>query len=91
MRQNNRKFNNNYNKKRTERVPEEGLMVHVYNGDVTKALRRLKRKVEASGLLKDLHERKHYEKPSAKRRAAKKAATRRWQKKMAKRKEELGY
>jgi len=91
MRQNNRKFNNNYNKKRPERVPEEGLMVHVYNGDVNKAIRRLKRKVEASGLMKDLHERKAYEKPSEKRRRLKKAATRRWQKKMQKRKDELGY
>lgn len=70
---------------------DEGLSVTVINGDVNKAIRKLKRKVEACGVLKEIHERKAYEKPSAKRRRLKKAATRRFQKKMQKRKETLGY
>ena len=77
--------------KRAPRVPEEGLMVVVYDNDVNKAIRRLKRKVEACGLMKELHERKQYEKPSAKRRRLKKAAIRRYQKKMEKRKLDHGY
>jgi small subunit ribosomal protein S21 len=77
--------------KRPERKPEEGLMVHVYDNDVNKALRRLKRKIENSGIIKTIHEKKAYEKPSDKRRRLKKAAKRRWEKKMEKRKDQLGY
>lgn len=85
---NNRKSDN---RRREERPVEEGLMVNVYNNDVNKALRRLKRKVANSGVLKTLHEKKAYEKPSDKRRRLKKAAIRRSQKKLEKRKAELGY
>jgi small subunit ribosomal protein S21 len=81
----------NRNDKRQKYPQEEGLSVNVINGDVTKALRRLKRKVEAAGVIKELHERKAYEKPSAKRRRIKKANTRRTQKRLEKRKEQLGY
>jgi len=66
-------------------------MVNVYNNDVNKALRRLKRKVANAGVLKTLHEKKAYEKPSDKKRRLKKASIRRSQKALEKRKEELGY
>ncbi|MDP2168285.1 MAG: 30S ribosomal protein S21 [Thermodesulfovibrionales bacterium] len=36
------------------------------NGDIEKALKLLKRKMQKGGLLKDLKERRHYEKPSVK-------------------------
>jgi small subunit ribosomal protein S21 len=38
------------------------------NEPIEKALRRLKKKVEREGILKTLRTRKHYEKPSEKRR-----------------------
>lgn len=38
------------------------------NESLEKALRRFKRKIEKEGILKALRERKHYEKPSEKRR-----------------------
>ena len=86
------KHNNHKNNRRREDKPvEEGLMVNVYNNDVNKALRRLKRKVANAGVLKTLHEKKAYEKPSDKKRRLKKAAIRRTQKNLEKRKAELGY
>jgi len=38
------------------------------NESIEKALRRLKKKIEREGILKTLRARKHYEKPSEKRR-----------------------
>lgn len=38
------------------------------NEPLEKALRRLKKKVEREGILKAVRERKHYEKPSVRRR-----------------------
>lgn len=38
------------------------------NEPLEKALRRLKRKLDREGVMKELRERKHYEKPSEKRR-----------------------
>jgi small subunit ribosomal protein S21 len=49
--------------------------------DISKALRKLKKKVEAAGILKDLRDKQFYEKPSEKRRKAKKAGIARWKKK----------
>ena len=43
------------------------------NESLDKALRRLKRKVEREGVLKDLKTRKHYEKPSEKKRRKRKS------------------
>jgi small subunit ribosomal protein S21 len=66
-----------YNKKE----PEKGLYVTVINNDVNRALRKLKKKINNDGLLKELRERQHFEKPSAKRKKAKAAARKRWLKK----------
>ena len=91
MRKNWKNSNRKNDRKREQRPVEEGLMVNVYDNDVNKALRRLKRKVADAGILKTIHEKKAYEKPSDKRRRLKKAATRRTQLKLQKRKEQLGY
>jgi small subunit ribosomal protein S21 len=48
------------------------MHVIVKNNNVEKALRTLKRKIKKSGLLVDLKERQYYQKPSEKRREAKK-------------------
>ena len=67
-----------YNKppKRDDRI--KGLAVEVYNNDVNKALRKLKKKMQDDGILQDLRERQHYEKPSTKRAKAKAAGRARW-------------
>jgi len=43
------------------------LEVKVYDDDVEKALKVLKNKLAKSGLFKELRTRRHYEKPSVKR------------------------
>ena len=57
--------------------------VEVEDGKFEKALRTFKRKIEDSGLLMELRDRQHYVKPCIKRKLAKSAAKRRWQKKVA--------
>ena len=47
------------------------------NEPLDKALRRLKKKIEREGILKILKSRKHYEKPSEKRRRKMRAARKR--------------
>jgi len=67
-----------------KRDPERGMVVTVYNNDITKAVRKLKKKGNNEGILKEIREREHYEKPSLKRKKAKAAARKRWLKKAAK-------
>jgi small subunit ribosomal protein S21 len=72
--------NDRYNKPKQSQP--DGLAVSVRDGeDISRALRRLKKKVERAGILKELRDRQHYEKPSEKRRKAKKAGIARWKKK----------
>ncbi len=58
----------------------KGLSVTVQDGQVEKALRKFKKKVEESGKLEDLKENEFYTKPTTKRRMAKNKAVRRHQK-----------
>ena len=69
----------------------QGLTVEVRNGDVTKALRIFKKKVQEEGILQEYKERQHYEKPSAKRKKAKAAGRKRWLKLQEKQKVDRGY
>ena len=46
----------------------QGLQVEVYNNEVEKAMKILKRKVKDSNLFIDLREKEYYEKPSKVRR-----------------------
>lgn len=57
-----------------------GKKVIVKDGNVEKALKKLKKKVQESGLLVDLKNREQYDKPSVKRKISKSLAKRRWQK-----------
>lgn len=59
-----------------------GNTVIVQNDNVEKAMRKFKKKVLESGLLNELRERETYTKPTTKRKQAKAAARRRWQKKL---------
>ena len=60
-----------------------GLTVVVEDGKFEKALRQFKKKVEDAGLLKEVKDRQQYTKPTTKRKMAKNAAKKRWQKKLA--------
>lgn len=51
-----------------------GLRVTVRDNDVNSALRKLKHKTQDSGLLQELRDREHYEKPTTARKKAKSAA-----------------
>jgi len=58
-----------------------GTTIEVRNGDVTKALRILKKRLQADNTLQEARDRQFYTKPSEKRRLAKKAGVNRWKKK----------
>ena len=59
-----------------------GNTVTVTNDNVEKAMRKFKKKVLESGLLRELKERETYEKPTTTRKKKKAAAKNRWQKKL---------
>ena len=50
------------------------LEIPVVKGNINKALKLFKRKFKKTGILKDVRERKHYTKPSVKRKLAKEKA-----------------
>ena len=60
------------------------VYVEVRNGNLEKALRVLKKKVQKSGLVKELREREYYQKPSEIKREKKKEGIKNYKKKMKK-------
>ena len=74
-------YNRKFDSRRNEANFGDGLTVTVINGDVEKALRRLKKKVNNEGILQDYREKQFFVKPSEERRLAKKAGRKRWLKK----------
>ena len=50
------------------------MEVEVRKNDVNKAMRILKKKLEREGVMQELRQREHYEKPSDKKRRQKKAS-----------------
>jgi len=54
----------------------------IVDGDVNKALRKFKKKIEESGVLEAIKEKMYYEKPTTRRKKAKGAAKARWKKKL---------
>ena len=67
------------------------MKVTVRNGNVDKAMRVLKNKLQQEGVFNELREREHYMTKGEKRRKAKAAAIRRTKKSLEKRYSELGY
>lgn len=61
-------------------MAKKGTTVTVKDGNVEKALRKFKKKIQDSGKLEELREREQYEKPTTTRRLAKNKAVRRHQK-----------
>jgi small subunit ribosomal protein S21 len=59
-----------------------GHTVIVNDGNVEKALRKFKKKIQDSGLLDELRARETYEKPTTVRKRKKGAAKSRWKKKL---------
>ena len=60
---------------------QKGTYVEVHNNDVNKALRKLKKVVQAEGIFQTLRERERFEKPSVKRKKQMARAVKRWHKK----------
>ena len=56
--------------------------VYVKDGNVEKALRKFKKKIQEQGLLVELKERETYEKPTTRRKRKKSATKNRWQKQL---------
>jgi small subunit ribosomal protein S21 len=56
--------------------------VTVKDGNVEKALRKFKKKIQEQGLLIELKERETYEKPTTRRKRKKSVAKNRWQKQL---------
>ena len=56
--------------------------VKVTDGNVEKALRKFKKKIQDSGLLDELRAKEFYEKPTTERKRKKGAAKSRWRKKL---------
>jgi small subunit ribosomal protein S21 len=56
--------------------------VTVKDGNVEKALRKFKKKIQEQGLLVELKERETYEKPTTRRKRKKSTAKNRWQKQL---------
>lgn len=59
-----------------------GKVVVVNDGNIEKALRKFKKKVQESGLMDDLRAKETYEKPTTVRKRKKGAAKARWRKKL---------
>ena len=57
-----------------------GRSVLVQDGNIERALRKFKKKIQASNILNDLRDREFYEKPTTERKRKKSAAKNRWQK-----------
>ena len=88
------KYNNrrNWNQRRQNTESKgKGIYVEVRNGDAMKAIRIFKKKVQEEGIIQEYRERQHYVKPSEKKRKAKAAGRKRWQKKQEKLQAERGY
>jgi len=63
-------------------VREYKRSVYVKDGNVDRALRKFKKKIQDQGLLVELKERETYEKPTTRRKRKKSSAKNRWQKQL---------
>ena len=67
------------------------MQVVVKNGNVERAMRTLKKKLQKEGLLKELKQKQYFEKPSAKKARKKAEGIKRYQRNLRKKMERLGY
>ena len=67
------------------------MQVVVKNGNVERAMRTLKKKLQKEGLLKELKQKQYFEKPSAKKARKKAVGIKRYQRNLKKKMERVGY
>ena len=67
------------------------MQVVVKNGNVERAMRTLKKKLQKEGLLKELTQKQYFEKPSAKKARKEAEGVKRYQRNLKKKQERLGY
>ena len=67
------------------------MQVVVKNGNVERAMRTLKKKIQKEGLLRELKQKQYFEKPSAKKARKKAEGIKRYQRNLKKKQERLGY
>ena len=67
------------------------MQVVVKNGNVERAMRTLKKKIQKEGLLRELKQKQYFEKPSAKRARKKAEGIKRYQRNERKKMERPGY
>jgi len=67
------------------------MQIVVKNGNVERAMRTLKKKLQKEGLLRELKQKQYFEKPSAKRKRKKAEGIKRYQRALKKKQERLGY
>lgn len=65
--------------------PLNGFKVPVFNNDIGRAMRKLKKKILEDGIMQELRERESFQSKGTKRRMAKMAAIRRYKKAQSKR------
>ena len=71
-------------KHNSDGTQKNGTKVVVRNGDVTKAIRRLKKIVQQEKIIQEVREREYFTKPSLKKARAKATAIKRWKKQQVK-------
>ena len=69
-------------RKRNDEIKIKGNRVEVRDGQFERALRKFRKKVDESGVLKDVRKHEHFEKPSQEKKARQAAARKRWLKKL---------
>jgi len=67
------------------------VTVVVKNGNVERAVRTLKKKLQKEGLLRELKQKQYFEKPSAKKARKKAEGIKRYQRNLKKKMERVGY
>ena len=67
------------------------MQVVVKNGNVDRAMRTLKKKLQKEGLLRELKQKQYFEKPSAKKARKKAEGIKRYQRNERKKMEQRGY
>ena len=67
------------------------MQVVVKNGNIERAMRTLKKKLQKEGLLKELKQKQYFEKPSAKKARKKAEGIKRYQRNLKKKMERVGY
>lgn len=60
------------------------MEIKVFNNDINKAMRQMKRKLQQEGMFRELKKRRFHEKPSAKRKRKKQESIRRERKRLRK-------